>query len=173
MKAGAGHAGFDFTKLDASGDDLPASATSWNCVRDNVTGLVWEVKTDDGGLHDKDNLYTWYSTDSSNNAGDAGTENGGANTQAFVDSVNAAGWCGANDWRLPSRRELRSIANLSRNNPAIDADYFPNTRNSYYWSSSPHAVFSNQAWGIDFGAGGDFGDYKSADYSVRLVRGGL
>ena len=28
--------------------------------RDNVTGLIREVKTDDGGLHDKDWTYTWY-----------------------------------------------------------------------------------------------------------------
>jgi len=47
-----GHAGFSFTKIDENGDDLPASATSWNCVRDNVTGLIWEVKTDDGGLRE-------------------------------------------------------------------------------------------------------------------------
>jgi hypothetical protein len=23
-------------------------------IRDNVTGLIWEVKTDDGTIHDKD-----------------------------------------------------------------------------------------------------------------------
>jgi hypothetical protein len=59
-----GHAGFSFTKLDANGSDLPASATDWSCVRDNVTGLIWEVKTDDGGLRDQDWKYTWYNPDS-------------------------------------------------------------------------------------------------------------
>jgi hypothetical protein len=29
-------------------------------VRDNVTGLVWEVKTADGGLRDQKWSYTWY-----------------------------------------------------------------------------------------------------------------
>ena len=28
-------------------------------MRDNVTGLIWEVKTDDGSVHDKDNTYCW------------------------------------------------------------------------------------------------------------------
>ena len=37
-----------YTKLDANRNDLPDSATSWVTVRDNVTGLIWEVKTDDG-----------------------------------------------------------------------------------------------------------------------------
>ena len=49
-----------YTKLDASGSALPDSATEWVMVRDNVTGLIWEVKTDDNSIHDKDNLYTWY-----------------------------------------------------------------------------------------------------------------
>ena len=47
-----GHAGFDFTKLDVDGRVLPTEAEQWHCVQDNVTGLVWEIKTNDGGLHD-------------------------------------------------------------------------------------------------------------------------
>ena len=34
-----------YTKLDGQGYDLPDSATEWVMVRDNVTGLIWEVKT--------------------------------------------------------------------------------------------------------------------------------
>jgi hypothetical protein len=45
-----------YTKLDASGN---AVATGWVMVRDDVTELIWEVKTDDGGIHDKDKVYTW------------------------------------------------------------------------------------------------------------------
>ncbi len=33
-----------YTKLDGSGNNLLDSATSWAMVRDNVTGLIWEVK---------------------------------------------------------------------------------------------------------------------------------
>ena len=54
-----GHAGFSFTKLDSSGNILAASATQWSCVQDNITGLIWEIKTDDGGIHDKYNYYRW------------------------------------------------------------------------------------------------------------------
>ncbi len=175
VKTGAGHAGFDFTKLDASGNPLNTGATSWNCVRDNATGLVWEVKTDDGTLHDRDNKYTWYSTDSSNNGGNAGAANGGVNTQDFVASVNVAGWCGESDWRLPTVEELRSIANLSRYSPAIDINYFPHTRSSYYWSSSP-ARYSNlgeNAWAVNFVPGHGLRRTKVNSHYVRLVRGGL
>jgi len=73
QKIGGGSAGFDFTKLDAGGNPLPASASAWDCVHDNVTGLVWEIKTDDNGLRDKDWEYTWYNADPATNGGDAGT----------------------------------------------------------------------------------------------------
>jgi len=46
-----------YSKLDGSGNVLLDSATSWVMVRDNVTGLLWENKTDDGTIHDKDNRY--------------------------------------------------------------------------------------------------------------------
>ncbi len=42
-----GRLGFSFTKLDANGQPLPNSATTWSCVKDNRTGLIWEVKTAD------------------------------------------------------------------------------------------------------------------------------
>lgn len=49
-----GDAGFSYTKLDSKGDPLSDqsvtyASTPWACVQDNVTGLIWEVKTDDGG----------------------------------------------------------------------------------------------------------------------------
>ena len=67
-----GHAGFSFTKLDGNGQALAATATSWDCVQDNVTGLTWEVKTDDGGLQDNDWTYSWYNSSGGNTGGDHG-----------------------------------------------------------------------------------------------------
>ena len=49
-----------FTKLGTSGDVLPDSATSWVMVRDNVTGLIWENKTVDGTIHDKNRTHIWH-----------------------------------------------------------------------------------------------------------------
>jgi len=57
-----------YTKLDASGNALAASAASWVMVKDNVTGLIWEVKQNKDGVenysnpHDADNTYTWYNS---------------------------------------------------------------------------------------------------------------
>jgi hypothetical protein len=33
-------------------------------ITDNTTGLMWEKKSDDGTIHDKDNTYTWGMTSS-------------------------------------------------------------------------------------------------------------
>jgi hypothetical protein len=177
-----GHAGFSFTKIDASGNALPASAASWDCVLDNVTGLMWEVKTDDGGLRDKDWTYTWYNADSAANGGSAGTANSGScydssncDTEKYVAQVNDVangGICGYSDWRMPSQEELQSIADMSRVSPAIDTNYFPNTLSSWYWSASPVASNSGLAWLVNFYYGDDgWGDKGYAVY-VRLVRAG-
>ena len=41
------------------------------CLQDNVTGLTWEVKTDEN-LHNVDDFYAWYEPDTSKNGGDEG-----------------------------------------------------------------------------------------------------
>ena len=178
-----GHAGFSFTKLDSSGNALTASATNWSCVQDNVTGLIWEVKTDDDDLHDKHDKYKWYNTDPATNGGEDGYADGNicygydssdastyCNTQAFTARVNEAGLCGAHDWRLPSKEELRSIVDYSRYNPSIDTDYFPNARSSGFWSSSPYAGASHYAWYVYFYLGNDYDGYRADSRDVRLVR---
>ena len=73
-----------YTKLDASGNDLPDDEASWVLVRDNVTGRIWEVKTDDGSEHDKDNTYTWYDSNPETNGGNAGTPGDGTDTEDFI-----------------------------------------------------------------------------------------
>jgi hypothetical protein len=178
--------GFDFTKISSTGQPLAADATSWDCVLDNHTGLMWENKTDDGGLRDKDNTYTWYNTDSTNNGGHAGTANGGTctggtgcDTEKYVSDVNTAGLCGYTNWRMPTVEELQSIVDMGRVNPAIDPTYFlSKTDWSEYFSSQSTSYFDPEyeigsiyVWSVFFYGGGDasFG-WKSSDGAVRVVR---
>ena len=87
-----------YSKLDGGGNVLPASATSWVMVRDNVTGLIWELKnnmdgkTDYGNPHDSDNEYTWYDSNPATNGGDPGTPNPGKSTEDFIKALNDAKW---------------------------------------------------------------------------------
>ena len=189
-KTGAGVAGFDYTKIANNGSDLAANAalggnpTDWACTRDNLTDLSWEVKTP--GVTDlrySGHTYTWYST-AANNGGTAGslgtnTCNGTlalyanqCNTANYVLAVNAAGLCGHSDWRLPSLKELQSLANSRAGSPVVDTTYFSNTQGSPYWSASNYAAGSGNAWFIDFSVGGSNAGLKSTGHNVRLVRGG-
>ncbi len=188
-----GHAGFSFTKIANSGAELPASATlgsgpgQWACTRDNVTGLIWEVKTSDGGLRDQNDSYYWYNTDPSTNGGADGYDNSGntcegytvgqpatyCNTQAFTARVNGAGLCGHTDWRMPTVKELEGIVSFDRVGPAIDTTYFPNTpAGSVVWSGSPGADYSGYAWYVYFNYGHSNGYHRNDNFQVRLVRGG-
>lgn len=178
IKVGAGDAGFDFTKLDANGDEVSSSATEWTCVRDNHTGLVWEVKTDDGGLRDRGHTYTWYNTNSNLNGGNAGIQSGGnctgsaCDTQGFENALNQQMLCGASDWRLPTLAELHSISNMGRNSPSIDSEYFPNTQGLRYFSASTYAADSDAVWVVSFSFGNNSVGAKHDDLMVRLVHGG-
>lgn len=189
-KAGIGAAGFDYTKLDALGDEVSPNATEWSCVRDNVTGLIWEVKSNDNGLHDSSDTFTWFSEDTATNGGFEGDQAGTAaacsltqcNTENFATTVNAAGLCGFFDWRLPSTNELLSLVHLGQTASAtIDTDLFPNTASdttqpTWYWTGVPNVDGNNgsaaNSWAIDFSSGNDNFLNKSSAAFVRLVRGG-
>ena len=162
-----------YTKLDANGNDLPDSATSWVMVRDNVTKLIWEVKTDDGSVHDKDNEYTWYDSNPATNGGDAGTPGDGTDTEDFINAINAENFGGHSDWRLPTIKELASIVNLGTYDPAIDTEYFPNTQFSLYWSATTNAEYTDYAWCVHIAIANDINNNTKSDGNyVRAVRSG-
>ena len=75
-------------------------------------------------------------------------------------------------WRLPNVKELSSIADKSRVNPAIDTVAFPVAPASGFWSSSPDVGIANYAWGVYFGNGVVYGYLRINPSYVRLVRAG-
>lgn len=180
-KTGSGEAGFDFTALDANGQStLPSNSgsTPHSCVRDNLTGLVWEVKTNDDGLRDQKWSYSWY--DSAHNyGGSAGSPSNGicktsgrCDTEKYIVDIKASALCRFSDWRMPTWLELQGIAHLGRSNPAIEPIYFPNTPSSSFWSASPSADYVDGAWYVNFYYGTVAYYNRSNATRVRLVRGG-
>ena len=169
-----------YTKLDADGNELPDSASVWYQVRDNVTGLIWEVKQDADGRRNYDNLhaainrYVWYDSNPTTDGGHSGTSSDGHDTEDFINALNAgSGYCGHTDWRLPTIKELSYLVNASRFRPAIDNTFFPHTLNNYgYWSSTTVACDVTQAWCVHFIDGNCFGQKKDSANYVRAVRGG-
>ena len=113
-------------------------------VSDLGTGLMWQ-QSDDG------KEYTWQ--------------------EALEYSENLV-LAGQNDWRLPNIRELETIVDDTRYNPAINTNYFIDTKSDWYWSGSTYASNSNRAWLVYFYSGYVYYCSKPTAYYVRCVRSG-
>ncbi len=186
-KQGQGTAGFDFKRMCRNGHvagqgkcpPLPTvgeNPNNWGCVKDHVTGLIWEVKSTQG-LQSSENTYSWLMPKKNANGGLAGTKNAGrcqgssCDTEAYIQAVNDAGLCGHTDWRLPTKRELLSIVDNSQSEPAIDLRFFPQTMSSNYWTSSSYANQPKMAWQVYLKYGETSPDEKRFAKHIRLVSG--
>lgn len=174
-----GAAGFSFARVCGSGEvagqgacpqhpALGPGRNDWACTQDRVTGLLWEVKTSDGGPRDAATAYT------NLRPGDAGY---GSPTDAagYVSATNTAALCGSRHWRVPQIDELQSIVNFGLAwsfTAGIDPDFFPNgITNS--WSSTSNAAEPDEAL-YQQGSGGSLDLPRTSYYpfvTVRLVSG--
>ena len=137
-------------------------------ITDANTGLTWEKKSDDAGIHDMHLLYSW------NNA-----------LAVHIAGLNTAGFGGHTDWRIPNTRELRSIVNHENADPAVSSEFNTGCTPGctvldcsctaapgglFYWSSTVRGAQFN--WVINFGDGGDNGASRTTgNMYVRAVRG--
>ncbi|MGO2276539.1 Lcl C-terminal domain-containing protein, partial [Pseudoalteromonas nigrifaciens] len=175
-------------------DEVADDAQNFSCIRDNVTGLVWEVKSPVSGvvpnttLRDGQNLYTWYLTESA--IPQVGGARGAANSscpsntdcglQSYIQEVNALDFCGGTNWRVPTYTELLSLVDYGKQgqNVLIDESIFPNMPavsllgHLRYWTSQTavDGTSLSQAYIIDMSDGNDLAYPKSKTAYVRLVR---
>ena len=113
-------------------------------VTDSKTGLIWQ--------QGEPGVKTW------------------GNAISYCEGISLGG---QNDWRLPNIKELESLTDDARYNPAIDRTYFPGAIASYYWSSTTYAYYPSLAWLVNFSNGNVHGYYdRYYNMYVRCVRGG-
>ncbi|MBC8420655.1 MAG: DUF1566 domain-containing protein, partial [Desulfobacterales bacterium] len=141
----------------------PSLLTQWYYGQDAQYDGPQPTYTDNGNgtVTDLNTGLMWQQGDSQNASSRTWQEAG--------DYCSGYSLAGHSDWRLPNRRELMSIVDYGRYNPAIDTAYFPNCGSSGYWSDSTYAGDSNQAWAVDFYFG--YVLNKASNNYVRCVRG--
>jgi hypothetical protein len=118
--------------------------------------------TGNGTVYDTKSKLTWQQTVLSTSTW--------ANAKTYC--LGVGGTLGGTGWRLPTVKELMSIVDYSKSTaPLIDPSAFPATPVGWFWSSSPVAGSSSNAWYLDFRNG-----YVSSDpvsnpsNNVRCVR---
>ena len=171
-----GHAGFSFVKVCNSGEMagtgtcspdavLGSGPEDWGCLHDRVTGLEWELKTNDGSERDQNRHFAYVGDGSS---GDA---------SGYVNDVNASGLCGRSDWRLPTTYELYGLVNFDRSGAkaSVDPHWIPNTPADWWWAAEAYfGQEEKEAWAvlfqIDFDNEGMFHRQRTHRSLVRLVR---
>jgi len=119
-------------------------------VSDACTGLMWQQDTADvsrDGQVNGDDSATW---------------------QEAVQYCENLDLAGQRDWRLPNRRELESLIDAGRYEPAVDPTFLAET--SWYWSSTALARSPGSKWYVSFVIGevGSIGRFTPM--YVRAVR---
>ena len=133
----------DWTMPNAADAPNPARYTpDGNEVVDDVTGLVWQRTP---------------STDSF------------AFEQA-PDYCERLGTSTGKLWRLPTRIELVSLVDYTRDAPAIDPVAFPDTPVDFFWSSTPVHGDERIAWSVFFLDGAAVNADRLIAARVRCVR---
>lgn len=120
-------------------------------VADNLTGLMWTKN--------------------------ANLPNGTKTWQValdYVKSLNSSNYLGYSDWRLPNRKELRSLIDYSEYDPSLPIGHpFTNVQLNYYWSSSTNASRTESAWMVNMHDGAVQANEAYYDvYYVWPVRSG-
>ncbi|MEE4165795.1 MAG: DUF1566 domain-containing protein [Desulfocapsaceae bacterium] len=90
----------------------------------------------------------------------------------FIEAMNREEKYGRSDWRMPNRRELRSLIDHSMKKPALAAGHpFENLFLGWFWTSTTAAIATRYAWYVHFEGGRMFYGNKDSYCWFRPVCG--
>jgi hypothetical protein len=88
---------------------------------------------------------------------------------AYCEALDLDGYT---NWRMPSKKELQSLVDYSKDSPSINSNFL-NTASQRYWSSVSSVENSSNAWYVHFIDGYSNHLSKTNSYYVRCVRAAL
>jgi len=89
----------------------------------------------------------------------------------YIARMNRSQFLDYSDWRLPNRRELRSLISHQTKQPALPQDQpFTHIFNGWYWSSTTAAISPAHAWYVNMEGGRMFYGGKDQSFLVWPVR---
>lgn len=95
----------------------------------------------------------------------------GKSNDETIDFKAAQKYCKKQGGRLPTREELITLIDDTRRSPAINTAVFPDTKtDDWYWTGTPLAGSSDDAWVVYFNYGYVLYYNKDLRYYVRPVR---
>ncbi len=128
-----------WVKLDVAGAAIANWSGPWSCILDKSTGLIWENKDNNEGIHDANWTYSWSDGQGLGveNRGDCNFDNRRCDSQDLIQSARQEKTCGLSQWRLPTAKELTTLINHTPpvGEPVIDTDFFPHTKRGDYWTA--------------------------------------
>ncbi len=90
----------------------------------------------------------------------------------FVAAMNREQRFGQHDWRMPNRRELRSLLSLQTRLPALPERHpFMHVFNGWYWSATTAAISPAHAWYVALDGARMFYGGKDQSFMLWPVRG--
>ncbi len=114
----------------------------YRCVRGRKWGVNQFIDNGDGSVSDSMSGLMWQQADS-------GQARDWSGALTYCNDLVLAGH---DDWRLPNIKELQSIVDYRRNDPAIDPQFFvQRDKKAWFWSSTTHGDNPNMAAYICFG----------------------
>lgn len=111
----------------------------------------------DGTLFDQDTGLLWQQSDD-------GVKRTWGEALDYCAALTLAG----KPWRVPNSKELISIVDYTRKQPAIDP-LFTNTKSDSYWTSTTYA--GNENWNanyVSFVYGGSFRQSKTSSFNIYV-----